>query len=223
MDAIVLLLKRASAIESSLPCAFLQLALLLYSLCFHGLGKIFFPQSIAGQFRLHVRAQTGTRIEETAKLCDRIDQAIREVIPASEVENILDNIGLPYSGINTSYSNNGTIGPADADIQVSLAEDHRPTLDYVRQLRVGLPERFPGVTFYFLPSDMVTQILNFGLPAPIDIQVLGPNVEKNRALADTLLQEIKFIPGIVDTRIQQPFNQPVLNIDIDRTKAQLVG
>ncbi len=190
---------------------------------FPWLGEDFFPAIDAGQFKLHVRAQTGTRIEETARLCDRIDQAIREVIPASEVENILDNIGLPYSGINTSYSNSGAIGPADADIQVSLAEDHRPTLDYVRQLRVGLPERFPGVTFYFLPSDMVTQILNFGLPAPIDIQVLGPNVEKNRALADTLLQEIKFIPGIVDTRIQQPFNQPVLNIDIDRTKAQLVG
>lgn len=187
------------------------------------LGEDFFPAIDAGQFKLHLRAQTGTRIEETAKLCDRIDQAIRDVIPASEVSNVLDNIGLPYSGINTSYSNSGAIGPADADIQVSLEESHHPTIGYVRRLRDELPKRFPGVIFYFLPADMVTQILNFGLPAPIDIQVTGRNVYANRVIADRLLQEIKYIPGMVDTRIQQPFNLPVLNVAIDRTKAQLVG
>ncbi len=187
------------------------------------LGQDFFPAIDAGQFKLHVRAQTGTRIEETAKLCDRIDGSIRALIPTTEISNILDNIGLPYSGINTSYSNSGAIGPADADIQVSLEQHHRPTLDYVRQLRARLPEEFPGTTFYFLPSDMVTQILNFGMPAPIDVQVLGPDLEGNRAFADHLLQRVKFIPGITDLRIQQPFNQPKLFVNIDRTKSQLVG
>jgi multidrug efflux pump subunit AcrB len=187
------------------------------------LGEDFFPAIDAGQFKLHLRAQTGTRIEETAKLCDRVDQSIRDVIPASETSNILDNIGLPYSGINTSYSNSGAIGPADADVQVSLEENHHPTFNYVRELRAKLPAEFPGVTFYFLPADMVTQILNFGLPAPIDIQVLGPNVEGNRAFADSLMQQVKDIPGIIDLRIQQPFNQPELRVNIDRTKSQLVG
>ncbi|HEY7208662.1 MAG TPA: efflux RND transporter permease subunit [Bryobacteraceae bacterium] len=187
------------------------------------LGEDFFPTIDAGQFKLHLRAQTGTRIEETAKLCDRIDTSIRELIPASELENILDNIGLPYSGINTSYSNSGAIGPADADIQVSLEEKHRPTIDYIRKLREKLPEEFPGVTFYFLPADMVTQILNFGLPAPIDVQIVGPALEANRLFADRLRERVKYIPGISDLRIQQPFNQPKLFVNVDRTKAQLVG
>ncbi len=207
----------------------------LFALCFFAaclvsviglfpwLGQDFFPSIDAGQFKLHLRAQTGTRIEDTAELCDRIDTSIRNLIPPAEVSNILDNIGLPYSGINTSYSNSGAIGPADADIQVSLEEHHRPTIGYIRQLRELLPKQFPGVTFYFLPSDMVTQILNFGLPAPIDVQVLGPNLDGNREFADRLLQRIKFIPGISDLRIQQPFNQPKLYINIDRTKSQLVG
>lgn len=187
------------------------------------LGEDFFPAIDAGQFKLHVRAQTGTRIEETAKLCDQIDSSIRASIPAAEISNILDNIGLPYSGINTSYSNSGAIGPADADIQVSLEEKHGPTLAYVRELRAKLPVQFPGVTFYFLPADMVTQILNFGMPAPIDIQILGPDLSGNRAFADDLLQQVKYIPGITDLRIQQPFNQPKLFVNIDRTKSQLVG
>lgn len=190
---------------------------------FPWLGQDFFPAIDAGQFKLHLRAQTGTRIEETAKLCDQIDSSIRELIPPAEISNILDNIGLPYSGINTSYSNSGAIGPADADIQVSLEEKHRPTLDYIRRLRAKLPEQFPGVTFYFLPADMVSQILDFGMPAPIDIQVLGPNLAGNRAFADHLLQEVKYIPGVTDLRIQQPFNQPKLFVNIDRTKSQLVG
>ncbi len=187
------------------------------------LGQDFFPASDSGQIRLHIRARTGTRIEETAKLCDQIENNIRDAIPAHQLVNILDNIGLPYSGINTSYSNNGTIGPADADILISLAQDHRPSSEYISALRARLPRDFPSVTFYFLPADLVSQILNFGLPAPIDIQVMGSNVEANRQFADRLMERVKFIPGVTDLRIQQPFNQPELLVDVDRTKAQQVG
>jgi multidrug efflux pump subunit AcrB len=190
---------------------------------FPWLGQDFFPSVDSGQFRLHVRARTGTRIEETAKLCDFIEDSIRGVIPPNEVANILDNIGLPYSGINTSYSNSGVIGPADADIQVSLAEKHRPTAEYIARLRATLQDRFPGVTFYFLPSDMVSQILNFGLPAPIDVQIVGANLQNDREFADRLLQQMKYIPGATDLRIQQPFNQPKFFVNIDRTKSQQVG
>jgi CzcA family heavy metal efflux pump len=187
------------------------------------LGENFFPNVDSGQFRLHVRARTGTRIEETAKLCDEIEDSIRRQIPLKEVVNILDNIGIPYSGINTSYSNNGTIGPADADILVSLASEHHPTQGYIEKLRNSLPGQFPGTTFYFLPADLVSQILNFGLPAPIDIQVVGSDLQGNQFFADRLLEQLKFIPGAADLRIQQPFNEPTLFVDIDRTKAQEVG
>ncbi|MBV9405099.1 MAG: efflux RND transporter permease subunit, partial [Acidobacteriaceae bacterium] len=163
------------------------------------------------------------RIEETAKLFDIIESDIREVIPQQELVNILDNIGLPYSGLNTSYSNNGTIGPADGDILISLSEKYRPTAEYVAALRARLPGEFPSTLFYFLPADLVSQILNFGLPAPIDIQVVGANVDANRAFADRLLQQVKLIPGATDLRIQQPFNQPKIFVNIDRTKAQDVG
>lgn len=187
------------------------------------LGQDFFPASDSGQFRLHLRAFTGTRIEETAKLCDLVEGRIRQVVPSGEIVNILDNIGLPYSGLNTSYSNNGTIGPADADILVSLSKKHRPSAEYMAELRRRLPEEFPGVTFYFLPADLVSQILNFGVPAPIDIQVVGRDLHANRRFADRLLQQIKTIPGATDLRIQQPFNQPMLFINLDRTKAQQAG
>ncbi len=187
------------------------------------LGQDFFPASDSGQIALHLRARTGTRIEETAKLCDDVETRIRHIIPQQELLNILDNIGLPYSGLNTSYQNTGTIGPADADILISLTEKHRPSGEYVQELRARLYDQFPGVLFYFLPADLVSQILNFGLPAPIDIQVLGSNVEANRDFADQLIQQVKFIPGVTDLRIQQPFNQPKLFINIDRTKAQQIG
>ncbi len=187
------------------------------------LGQDFFPDVDSGQFRLHMRARTGTRIEETAKLCDAIERRIRASIPPAELVNILDNIGLPYSSINTSYGNNGTIGPADADILVSLAEKHHPSAQYVSALRASLPAQFPGVLFYFLPADLVSQILNFGLPAPIDIQIVGRDLESNRDFADVLLQQVKLIPGATDLRIQQPFNQPRLYVNIDRTKAQEIG
>jgi CzcA family heavy metal efflux pump len=190
---------------------------------FPWLGQDFFPAVDSGQFKLHVRAQTGTRIEETARLCDLVEDSIRREIPKNEVANILDNIGLPYSGINLSYSNSAAIGPADADIQVSLAEKHRPTDEYVHTLRAKLAQEFPGVTFYFLPADIVSQILNFGLPAPVDIQIVGQNVEGNRQYADKLLNQIKYIPGTTDLRIQQAFNAPKLQVDIDRTKSQQAG
>jgi multidrug efflux pump subunit AcrB len=187
------------------------------------LGQDFFPAVDAGQFKIHVRARTGTRIEETAALCDHIDNTIRENIPAKEVVTIVDNIGLPYSGLNLSYSTSAPIGPADADIQVQLTKDHHPTAAYVENLRTVLNREYPGVTFYVLPVDIVTQILNFGLSAPIDIQIVGPDLNDNRALAEKMLDEIRYVPGAVDARIQQPFNFPKMTVDVDRTRAQTIG
>jgi len=187
------------------------------------LGQDFFPAVDAGQFKLHLRARTGTRIEETARLSDLVEQSIRQQIPPKEIDSIIDNIGLPYSGINLSYSNSAPVGPSDADILVSLSKDHRPTAQYIHDLRLRLPEEFPGVTFSFLPADIVSQILNFGLPAPIDIQVVGYGVDANRAFADKLLERVKQVRGTVDLHIQQPFDQPYLHVDVDRTKAQQVG
>lgn len=184
------------------------------------LGEDFFPSVDSGQFKLHVRARTGTRIEDMAALCDRIDNLIRQVIPKKELVTIIDNIGLPYSGINTTYSNSAPIGPADADIQVSLTEHHRPTDDYVAKLQEELPRKFPGLEFFTLPVDMVTQILNFGLPSPIDVQVVGPDLEGNRLVANRLLNEIKYVPGTSGLRVQQPFNNPKLTIDVNRSLAQ---
>jgi multidrug efflux pump subunit AcrB len=187
------------------------------------LGQDFFPNVDAGQFKIHVRARTGTRIEETALLCDHIDQTIREEIPAKEVVTIVDNIGLPYSGLNLSYSTSAPIGPADADIQVQLSEDHHPTADYVEKLRSVLNRKYPGVTFYVLPVDIVTQILNFGLAAPIDIQIVGPNLYGNRALAEKVLDEVRYVPGAADARIQQPFDYPNWTVNVDRTRASEIG
>jgi multidrug efflux pump subunit AcrB len=187
------------------------------------LGQDFFPSTDNGQFLLHVRAKTGTRIEETARLCDLIESYIRTRIPSDQLDNILDNIGMPYSSINYTYNRSGLIGAAEADVLVSLKEKHSPTPDFVRQLRKDLPREFPGTTFYFLPPDIVTQILNFGLPAPIDIQFDGPNVEGNRAVADKVLEQLRRVPGIADLRIQQQFDQPKLRVDVDRTKAAQGG
>ena len=186
-------------------------------------GQDFFPSVDSGEFKLHMRAPTGTRIEDTAALCDRVEDEIRQQIPPKELVTIIDNIGLPYSGINLSYSTSAPIGPADADIQVELAKDHRPTKEYVRELRLKLAHDFPGVTFYDLPVDIVTQILNFGLPAPLDIQIVGRNLTANRAFAESLINKLKFVPGAVDLRIQQPFNYPKFHIEVDRTKTSQVG
>jgi multidrug efflux pump subunit AcrB len=187
------------------------------------LGQDFFPAVDTGEFKLHLRAPTGTRIEETAALCDHVEDSIRKQIRQGELRSIIDNIGLPYSGINLSYSNSAPVGPGDADILVALSKDHHPTADYEHDIRLKLNEEFPGVTFYFLPADIVSQILNFGLPAPIDVQVVGSNLQANRQFADNLLNQLKFVPGIVDLRIQQTFDQPRLHIDVDRTKAQQIG
>jgi multidrug efflux pump subunit AcrB len=187
------------------------------------LGQDFFPASDTGQFKLHLRAKTGTRIEETARICDLVEQSIRRQIPRDQLLNILDEIGLPYSSINTIYSNSAPVGSADADIMVALTKEHRPSEEFVRQLRASLPREFPGTDFYFLPDDIVSQILNFGLPAPIDVQIIGKNVEANRDLADHILNQMRRVPGIADLRIQQTFDQPKLHIFTDRIKAAESG
>ena len=186
-------------------------------------GQDFFPSVDSGEFNLHLRAPAGTRIEETAALCDRVEDAIRSQVPAPELTSIIDNIGLPYSSINLSYSNSAPVGANDADILVALAPRHRPTKEYVRELRAKLREDFPGVEFYDLPADMVSKILNFGMPAPIDIQIAGQNLVANREFADNVLNQLKLVPGAVDLRIQQMFNAPKLHIEVDRTKAQQAG
>src|SRR5438094_2957272 len=188
-----------------------------------GLGQDFFPSVDAGQIKLHLRGPTGIRIDETASLCDRVEQTIRELIPAREIATIVDNIGIPYSGINLAYSTSAPVGPGDADIYVNLTADHRPTAPYVRLLRERLTALYPSTTFAFLPADIVSQILNFGLPAPIDVQVAGFNVAANRAYAQALLARLHRIPGIVDLRIQQAFDYPTLNVEVDRNKAALLG
>ena len=187
------------------------------------IGQDFFPTVDSGEFKLHMRAPTGTRIEDTAAICDNVEKDIRRVIPASELTTIIDNIGLPYSTLNLAYSTSAPVGPADADIQVELASHHRKTNDYVRELRARLGHDFPGVTFYQLPVDIVTQILNFGLPAPIDIQIVGRNLADNREYAMDLMNRLKFVAGITDMRIQQPFDYPRMHVDVDRTKASQVG
>jgi len=187
------------------------------------LGQDFFPTVDAGSFKLHLRAPTGMRIEDTAFLCDQVENSIRREIPVAEVSNIIDNIGLPYSGINLSYSNSAPVGASDADILVTLSPKHHPTANYIKHLRLNLAKEFPGVTFAFLPSDMVSQILNFGLPAPIDIQVIGHDLDGDRAWADQLLQKVREVPGMTDLRIQQAFDNPFLHLRVERTKAQELG
>ncbi|HEX4232506.1 MAG TPA: efflux RND transporter permease subunit [Bryobacteraceae bacterium] len=218
-EAILAVLVRRRAIFVPL----FLLVCLSASLLYPWVGQDFFPVSDAGQFKLHLRAKTGTRIEETARICDQVEQYIRRQIPPDQLLNILDEIGLPYSSINTIYSNSAPVGSADADIMVSLAQKHRPTEEFVRVLRSSLPREFPGIDFYFLPDDIVSQILNFGLPAPIDVQIVGKNVEANRDLADRIMDQMRRVPGIADLRIQQTFDQPKLHVFTDRTKAAESG
>jgi multidrug efflux pump subunit AcrB len=187
------------------------------------LGRDFFPSVDAGEFKLHIRAKTGTRVEETAKLCDQIEDAIRKEIPPKELDGILDNIGLPYSGINLSYSNSGVIGSSDADILVSLKPGHKPTAGYQRKLRIDLPHEFPGTLFAFQPADIVSQILNFGLPAPIDIQFIGSQVNKNLDLARNVAEQISHVPGAVDVNVHQVYDGPHFQVSMDRSQAEQVG
>jgi multidrug efflux pump subunit AcrB len=184
------------------------------------LGRDFFPAVDSGSIRLHMRAPTGTRIEETARLADNVEKVIREVVPHDEINTILDNLGLPYSGINISYSNSGVIGTLDGEIQVALKEDHKPTQEYIDKLRALLPQRFPGVEFFFQPADIVTQILNFGMPAAIDVQIVGNDQRANFEAASKLMKKIRAIPGTVDTHVQQKLDQPTLAFDMDRTRLQ---
>jgi CzcA family heavy metal efflux pump len=188
-----------------------------------GLGQDFFPIVDGGQIKLHIRAPTGTRIEDTAALCDHIEASIRSVIPPREIDTIVDNIGVPYSGINTTYSTSAPVGPGDADIFVNLKREHHPTARYVRALRAKLTPLYPSTNFAFLPADIVSQILNFGLPSPIDIQISGFDVAKSRRYATDLLPKLQKIPGLVDVRVQQAFDYPTLNVEVDRTKAALLG
>jgi multidrug efflux pump subunit AcrB len=186
-------------------------------------GEDFFPSVDSGQFKLHLRAPTGTRIEETAALCDRVQETIRTVIPPEEIVSVIDNIGLPYSGINLAYTNSAPIGSSDADILVALKRDHRPTDRYMHDLRMKLIREYPGVQFSFIAADIVTQILNFGLPAPIDIQVVGRNLDANRRFASSLVTRLAQVPGMVDVRVHQAFNQPLLHLEVDRTRAVDTG
>ena len=187
------------------------------------LGRDFFPAVDSGQFRLHVRAQTGTRIEETARLVNQVENTIRKTIPPSELGGILDNVGLPVSGINLSYSNGGTIGNADAEVLGSLQPNHHPTADYVSQLRSELSKQFPGTTFFFEPADIVSQTLNVGVPAPIDIQIVGQNLAGNMEIAKQIATQVRRIPGAADVYIGQQFDEPRLQFNVDRVRAQQMG
>ncbi|HYZ74494.1 MAG TPA: efflux RND transporter permease subunit, partial [Chthoniobacterales bacterium] len=187
------------------------------------LGQNFFPDTDSGQFILHVRGRTGLRIEETARLFDQVENYIRQTIPGAEMDNILDNIGLPYSPYNTMHSTSGVLGASDGDVLVSLRENHHPVADYLRELRAQLPRQFPGITFYFLPADIVTQILNFGLPSPIDVQIEGNDVVKSQQIAEKIMAEMRQVPGLVDLRVQQPLDYPTLDVAVDRVKAGQAG
>ena len=187
------------------------------------LGQNFFPSVDAGQILMHVRLQVGTRLEESANQFTDIEKAIRKIIPPDQIETMADNIGMPISGINMTYNNTGVMGPQDGDVQIKLVEDHPPTENYVKAMREQLPRLFPGATFAFLPADIVNQILNFGSPAPIDLEIRGNNLNANFAYADDLLKKICLIPGVADARIQQSMKNPTFDIDVDRTRAQYVG
>ena len=213
------------ALQSPKLFAVCFLAFCVFSVLIAGfLGRDFFPKVDAGQIRLHMRARTGLRIEETARLADQVNGVIRETIPKDELTTVLDNIGLPYSGINLTYSNAGTVGSSDAEILVQLKEVRgKPTGAYINDLREKLPQRFPGVQFFFQPADIVTQILNFGTPAPIDVEVTGMNQRGNYLIGEKLANEFRHIPGAVDVHVQQAFDNPVLHMEIDRARAQSVG
>ena len=186
-------------------------------------GRDFFPQVDGGRILMHVRTHVGTRVEENAREFAEMEKVIRQIIPPEELETLVDNIGFPISGTNMTYNNTGTIGSSDGEIQIGLSHEHRPTEDYVRTLREELPARFPGATFSFLPADIISQILNFGSPAPIEVQIRGPNLDANFAYAQKVLRELRHVPGLVDARIQQSLDAPAFEVNVDRTRAQYVG
>jgi multidrug efflux pump subunit AcrB len=187
------------------------------------LGEDFFPSVDAGRFDMHIRMKAGTRIEETARTTDEVEHTLRQIIPASQLDGIIDNLGIPYSGINTSYNTSGTTSAADGDIIVSLKENHGPTNQFIRTIRREMPQQFPDVEFWFPPADIVAQILNFGLPAPINVQVQGLNKNANFQFASRLMSQMRKVPGLVDLRIQEPNDVPRFNVAVDRTKASMLG
>jgi len=203
-------------------CGFLAVIVGSFALAPY-LGRDFFPSVDAGQILMHVRTRVGTRVEESAQQFAEIEKAIRQIIPPEELATMVDNIGFPVSGINMTYNNTGTIGTQDGEIQIKLNEDHKPTAQYVRDLREELPTRFPGTTFSFLPADIISQILNFGAPAPIDLQIRGPDINADFAYAEALLRKLRHVPGLADARIQQSLSGPSFHVDVDRTRAQYVG
>jgi CzcA family heavy metal efflux pump len=216
------LLDRALARPKPFVTGFLAVVALSFLLV-PFLGQNFFPAVDAGQMALHVRAPVGSRVEDTSAQFDLIQRRIREIIPPAELVSVVDNIGLPVSSINTTYNNSGTVGPQDGDILIQLAEDHAPTADYVRILRETLPRDFPGSTFSFLPADITSQILNFGAPAPIDLQIAGKNATANLAFAREALRRITAIPGVADARIQQSVRYPQLSVSVDRNRIGQYG
>ncbi len=218
----ILFLSHLLTHRKSFLAVFLSICLLscgLYAL----LGRDLFPTVDTGQIKLHMRAPTGTRIENTALISDQVDKAIREIIPEQEIASIIDNIGLPYSGINLSYSNSGTIGTLDAEILISLKPDHHPSREYIDKIPAELGKRFPGVEFFFQPADIVAQILNFGIPAAIDVQIYGSNVDENTIFAGKLMNRIKSISGAVDVHIHQRNDAPVISLNMDRPRLQSIG
>ncbi|KVL35562.1 RND transporter [Burkholderia territorii] len=216
------LLSAAIARRRRFAAAFL-LACAASTALFAFAGQDFFPSVDTGEIRLHLRAPTGTRIEETARLTDEVEARVRDVIPASDIASVLDNIGVPVSGINLTYDSSDPVGTEDADVLITLKPNHAPTAAYVAKLRNLLAQSFPGVTFAFLPADIVSQILNFGLPAPIDIQIVGNKLDQNRAVANALLAKLRGVRGLVDARIQQPGDEPAIDVNVDRTKAIQAG
>jgi len=218
-DLLLLILNNTETFMSG----FMSVIFLLLIVLWPSLGSNFFPQVDAGQIKIHLRAPTGTRVEETARLADKIDHLIRNVIPKKELDSIIDNIGLPVSGINLSYSNSATVGPEDMDVLIALKSKHRSINHYIRILRNQLATHFPGVSVAFLPADIVNQILNFGLPSPINIEITGLKATENRRYADQLLDKLRYIPGIVDLRKKQADNYPELFIEVDRSRAKELG
>lgn len=215
-------LERAVASRKAFLIGFMVVVVLSFALL-PFIGSNFFPSVDSGQVLMHARVPVGTRVEETAMRFAQIEKAIRRIIPANEITTLVDNIGLPPSSINLTYNNTGMMGSQDGDFQIALAEGHAPTAKYIRQLRAELPKQFPDTTFSFPPADIVSQILNFGAPAPIDVQIRGSNVEGNYAYAQALLKRIRAIPGVADARIQQSDRAPVFKVELDRTQAQLLG
>jgi multidrug efflux pump subunit AcrB len=220
--AYIELLALALRHRAAFTCGFLAFVLASFALV-PFLGRDFFPSVDSGQILMHVRTRVGTRVEESAQQFSEIEKVIRQIIPPEQLATMVDNIGFPVSGINMTYNNTGTIGTQDGEIQIKLSEEHRPTANYVRTMREELPSRFPGTTFSFLPADIISQILNFGAPAPIDLQIRGRHIEDDFAYAQDLLRRVRHVPGLVDARIQQSLDGPAFNVDVDRTRAQYVG